>query len=373
MNLKRRLFKIAHTIFTIGSGISVSTKAKGKMKNEDIITRILSGNADPADRRAFMAWLDECEENRAEFQRLKNIWDATHPAFNPAQIDTRRAENRFFEKIGKEQRSDRIASFTNFMYRAAAILFIPLLIATLYLYRQTTPSTSAGRSIAMQTISVPYGITSSVELPDGSTVWLNSGTSFKYPVQFDSNTRQVELIEGEAFFEVQADPQHPFIVNTNHISVTATGTRFNVNAYPDENSVYVSLDKGRVNITDHTTQKLIAMSPGEILNYNKADNSYSLRSGNVYNTYAWIDGITIFRDVTLKEVFNKLAQKYNVKFIIQDPEINSYPYHATFENESLSEILDVLKEGNAISSKDISKQHCEVKGKKVYQVSKTGR
>ena len=343
------------------------------MKNEDIITRILSGNADPADRRAFMAWLDECEENRAEFQRLKNIWDATHPAFNPAQIDTRRAENRFFEKIGKEQRSNRIASFTNFMYRAAAILFIPLLIATLYLYRQTTPSTSAGRSIAMQTISVTYGITSSVELPDGSTVWLNSGTSFKYPVQFDSNTRQVELIEGEAFFEVQADPQHPFIVNTNHISVTATGTRFNVNAYPDENSVYVSLDKGRVNITDHTTQKLIAMSPGEILNYNKADNSYSLRSGNVYNTYAWIDGITIFRDVTLKEVFNKLAQKYNVKFIIQDPEINSYPYHATFENESLSEILDVLEEGNAISCKDISKQHSEVKGKKVYHVSKTGR
>ena len=343
------------------------------MKNEDIITRILSGNADPADVKAFTAWLNECEENKTEFRRLKNIWDATHPAFNPAQIDTRKAESRFFEKIGKEQRSSRIAAFTNFMYRAAAILFIPLLIATLYLYNQNAHRSSAGRPTAMQTISVPYGITSSVELPDGSTVWLNSGTSFKYPVQFDSNIRQVELIQGEAFFEVNADPQHPFIVNTNHISVTATGTRFNVNAYPNESSLYVSLDKGRVNITDHITQKLIAMSPGEILNYNKADNSYSLRPGNVYNNYAWIDGITIFRDVTLKEVFNKLEQKYNVKFMIQDPEINSYPYHATFENESLSEILDLLEEGNAISCKDISKQHNEVKGKKVYQVSKTGR
>lgn len=342
-----------------------------KMKNEDVITRILSGNADSTDIKDFKEWLNESEENKAEFQRLKNIWDTAYPVFSPEHIDSDKAEKMFFEKINRRQKKNRTILFTSFMYKAAAILFIPLLISTVYLYTQINKDSIKDMpQTAYQTISIPFGMTSSVELADGSTVWLNAGTTMKYPVQFDKNFREVELIQGEAFFEVNANPKYPFIVKTNYINVTATGTRFNVNAYPNEENISVSLDKGKVNISKGNSDKEVELTPGEILSYNKTDNSFYVEHGNVYNHYAWIDGLTIFRNANLKEVFCKLEQKYNVHFIVKDKEINNYPYHATFENESLSEIIDIIEEGNSIECKDISKQYKKVKGKKVYIVSK---
>lgn len=341
------------------------------MVNEDFIIRILSGNTNKADIYELNKWLNESEENKAEFNRLKNIWDATHPTFSSQNIDTKKAQELFFKTINKKQRKNKVAMFVTFMYKAAAVLFIPLLISTIYLYAKINfDNTKHETDTAYQTISIPFGMTSSVKLSDGSTVWLNAGTTIKYPIVFDKKVREIELIKGEAFFEVNANPQYPFIVKTNFINVTATGTRFNVNAYQNEDNIAVSLDHGKVSISNGFPNKKIEMTPGEILSYNKNSNSYTIEHGNVYNNYAWIDGVTIFRDVNLKEVFSKLEQKYNVHFIIKDTEINDYPYHATFENESLSEILNILEEGNSIECKDISKKDSNIKGKKVYLIYK---
>lgn len=340
------------------------------MKNEDIITRILSGNASSTDRKIFTEWLNENERNKAEFQKIKNIWDTTHPAFEPNHINTHKAEEQFFNRIGRKQQKNKRTLFVSFFNKAAAILFLPLLLAAVCLYIQNNKNEQvSGIRSAYQTVTIPFGMTSSVELTDGSIVWLNAGTIFKYPIQFQDNVRKVELIQGEAFFEVNADVKHPFIVQASNINVTATGTRFNVNAYPESNDIYVSLDKGKVSISNTQKTDQIIMTPGDILNYNKTSHTYSVKQGNVYNNYAWINGITIFRDANLKEVFTKLEQKYNVKFIVKDHEINNYPYHATFENESLNEILNILEEGNSIKCEDISKRRHGTKGKKTYQVS----
>lgn len=339
------------------------------MEKENIIIRILSGNANSTDREIFERWLNENEKNKVEFQKIKNIWDTTHPVFDPDHINIHKAEEQFFNRIGKKQKKNKRTLFVSLFNKAAAILFIPLLIVSIYLYIQDNKNKQITKiKSAYQTITIPFGMTSSIELTDGSIVWLNAGTIFKYPVQFKDNVREVELIQGEAFFEVNADTKHPFIVQASNINVTATGTRFNVNAYQNDN-IYVSLDKGKVSISNTQGTDEIVMVPGEILSYNKINHTHSVKQGNVYNNYAWINGTTIFRDATLKEVFTRLEQKYNVKFIVKDHEINNYPYHATFENESLSEILNVLEEGNSIKCEDISKQHHEIKGKKIYEVS----
>lgn len=341
------------------------------MKNEDVITRVFSGNANSEDLKELNEWLNESEENRIEFNRLKNIWDTTYPAFSPENIDVEKAQKLFFDEICKRHKKKRYTWFISFMYKAAVILFIPMLILTIYLYTKiNTNNIELNNKSAYQTISIPFGMISSVELPDGSKVWLNAGTTIRYPVVFDKKIREIELIKGEAFFEVNSNPEYPFVVKNSFINITATGTRFNVNAYQNEDNVSVSLDKGKVSISNGFTDKKIEMIPGEILKYNKKNNSFTVKNEDIYNSYAWIDGVTIFRDAKLKEVFCRLEQKYNVTFLIKDTVINDYPYHATFENESLSEILDVLEEGNSIKCKDISRLNGNVKGKKVYQVSK---
>ena len=81
--------------------------------------------------------------------------------------------------------------------------------------------------IAYNEVTAPYGMVSSLTLPDSSKVWLNAGSTLKYPTAFTSNVREVEM-SGEAYFEVHADKEHPFIVNTGDLKVTATGTAFNI-------------------------------------------------------------------------------------------------------------------------------------------------
>ena len=96
------------------------------------------------------------------------------------------------------------------------------------------------------------------------------------------------------------------------------------------------------------------MSPGETICMDKKSNTYFIDDKTcIYNRYAWIDGVTIFRNTKLEEVFKRLSKIYNVDFIINDDEIKSYPYHATFKNESLDEILNIIEMGNSIVCKEI--------------------
>ena len=339
------------------------------MKDEDVINKILLGNTG-SDPKACNEWSNRNGEDEADIRKMKNIWDVANPAFRPECIDSEKAERLFFSRISKRCKKRRIASFTSLIYRAAAVLFIPLLVSTIYLYIQVDKDEfGTVAKTAYQTITVPFWITSSVELTDGSIVRLNAGTTVRYPVRFDKKVREIELKQGEAFFEVNANPEYPFIVKAGDVNIVATGTRFNVNAYKNEANVCVSLDKGRISISGMNSSCSVEMAPGEVFSYSKVDSTYSITQGNVYNNYAWIDGLTVFRDVKLKDVFNKLEQKYNVHFVIVDEEIKDYPYHATFENESLSEILDILEEGNNIKCENIVKPNNEVKGKKEYRVS----
>lgn len=325
------------------------------MDYENLIIKILSGKANNTDIRSFNDWLNQSKKNEEEFYKLKNLWDLTHPTFDPQSIDINKASKSFFNNIKKRERENKTRKLITFIYRVAAILFIPLVLSTIYLYTKVQQRNNYSEIIqAYQTINIPYGMISSLELPDGSKVWLNAGSSFKYPIQFDEKIRKVELIKGEAFFEVNSDIEHPFIVNTENINVIATGTRFNVSSYPEDENIYVSLDKGKVEISGTQYKNILHMSPGETICMDKKSNTYFIDDKTcIYNRYAWIDGITIFRNTKLEEVFKRLSKIYNVDFIINDDEINSYPYHATFKNESLDEILNIIEMGNSIVCKEI--------------------
>ena len=242
-------------------------------------------------------------------------------------------------------------SFLYYWQQIAAILLLPLLIVSAYLYLK--PASQIAETY--QELFTPYGTWSVVNLPDGSKVWLNAGSSLKYPTQFNDKQRVVSM-QGEAYFEVESDKEHPFIVKTKELTVEATGTAFNVNAYTSDNVTAVTLVKGKVAVT-LDKKKTISLSPGEKIDYNLATALYNVNKTNTYKWCSWKDGVLIFRDDPLEYVFKRLGQTYNVEFILKDAELGKYSYKATFEGESLNEILRLLEMSAPIRCKEVSNRN----------------
>jgi Fe2+-dicitrate sensor, membrane component len=156
-----------------------------------------------------------------------------NPAFNPEEIDDQKALNSVLNKINKLHWTQH--PVVVYWQRSAAILLLPLLLSLIYLLVSKEPE-----NITQQEVFAPYGTFVEVNLPDNSKVWLNAGSSLKYPTRFTKGSRKVTL-QGEAFFEVESDPENPFTVHTARVDVRATGTAFNVEAYPKDSMTSVTM------------------------------------------------------------------------------------------------------------------------------------
>jgi transmembrane sensor len=236
--------------------------------------------------------------------------------------------------------------FLTYFAKAAAILILPLLAYSAYLTFKTPDKSQVGSAeVVWQTIKTAAGMRTDFILPDGSHVWLNSGSILEYPVAFAHDIRQVKLT-GEAFFDVNKDRLHPFIVNAGKLNIEVKGTRFNVCNYPNESNSELTLESGSVrlfsgNYEDKKTLALI--KPGERASFDNNQDKFSVSKVDVEKQTSWKEGLLIFRDDKMDEVVLKLNRKFNVEIILQDPELKDYIYTATFEDESLTQILGLLK------------------------------
>ena len=247
------------------------------------------------------------------------------------------------ESIGKHFRLNR---FFGVFARVAAVIILPLFVYSVYLTSRTLKNTQIGTSQAvLQTIKTPVGMQTDFLLPDGSHVWLNSGSVFKYPASFAKDTRQVELI-GEAFFDVVKDASHPFLVKAGKMNVEVKGTRFNIINYPEDPLTELILESGSVRLFsgDYNNQKTIAfIKPGELAILDNAQNKLSVSQVDVEKYTAWKEGMLIFREDQMDEVARKLNRWFNVEIVLQSSELKDYVYTATYRDETLPQILELLK------------------------------
>lgn len=236
---------------------------------------------------------------------------------------------------------------SNRLMRYAAFLTIPLLMSSLilgYLYWGTESEERYAEITASMGTVVRY------ELPDHSVVWLNSGSTLRYPAVFKKDNREVEL-KGEAYFEVEADSERPFYVNTpNGLSVYVYGTKFNVAAYEDDNYIETVLEEGKVNVII-PNRETIALAPGEQLLYDKQTRESIKNSVDVYGKTAWKDGKLIFRNASLDDIFKRLERHFNVDIQFNNKHGKEYKYRATFRTETLSQIMDYLAKSAALKWK----------------------
>lgn len=189
-------------------------------------------------------------------------------------------------------------------------------------------------STDVQTVTVPAGQRASLILADGTTVWLNSNSTLKYPANgFHSKNRKVTL-EGEGYFEVAHDEKHPFIVETEKYDIRVLGTTFNVSAYPNSDMFETSLIEGKVTVYQPDTQHEVTLKPHE---------KVEAKNGKLYketfssdNDFLWRMGIYSFKDEPLETVFKKLEQYYEVKIINKNEEIASRPCTGKFRRKKES-------------------------------------
>ena len=236
----------------------------------------------------------------------------------------------------------------------AAILLLPLLGLSAYLYYQT--NTLKSKSVGLLETTTAYGVRTKITLSDGSEVWLNSGSTLSYPERFTEDKRQVTL-SGEAFFKVKSDKDHRFDVQTSDgITVSAYGTEFNVQAYAEEPDIKATLAEGHIQIGQINQPASQELIPGEQAVYSRHTQQMQVRKANLLVETAWKDGKLVFRRTPMEEIAKQLSRHFNVNIQLQGKEIFDYTYSATFTTETLAEILSLLEKTAPIRCEIIEPQ-----------------
>lgn len=301
-----------------------------------------------SEKTEFEKQLSQSSELRKETNDLRRILQMSADLQLQRQINVEKNWNELSRKI---KYNNLYARSIQYMRKVAAILIIPLIALAGALFFQLNNINNEEPEI-IEIHSAP-GTISKLNLPDGSDVWLNAGSIIKYPRYFKGGIRQVTL-EGEAYFKVSSDKSNRFdVVLSDDLIVSAYGTEFNINAYTDTPIIETTLVNGKVAVYKQNSSETEVLQPTQQAVYNKISGSFETKTANLSVSTGWKDGKMVFRRASMTEITGRLARKFNVDVILEGDELYDYQYSATFTDETLSEILDLLEQSAPITCKII--------------------
>ncbi|WP_186756442.1 FecR family protein [Echinicola salinicaeni] len=266
----------------------------------------------------------------------------------PSKLPSADAEEEIFANLLREyeesdikikKAGDRNDWFRNKQFvKIAAVLAMGFLLMFLY-YSVGYDTSSENASIKTKWLikSINNGEKISFKLPDQTIVWLNSGSSLRYPESFDSTARLVEL-KGEGFFEVAENAEQPFQVLTDGLLTTALGTSFNING-EIPGKVKIALLTGKVSIQSQNDSLSYLLKPGWALDYEKDSKKTEIMTFDLETEIGWKSGKLIFNNNSFKEVIVKLKKWYGVDFEIVRGPAEDWQLNGKFENQTLENVL----------------------------------
>lgn len=232
----------------------------------------------------------------------------------------------------RAQRSNKEHSLRKHINRVAAVLLLLFIGGATFQLVQLRHQPA----VEMRNVCAERGRQMQVMLQDGTMIYLNSGSHILFPSRFTEANRTISLV-GEAYFEVAKDPDHPFIVELNGVSIEVLGTSFNVYAFPDE-PLRVSLDEGAVLF--HSANQDVRMPPGETLSYNPQNEQITLtRKTDTNLASAWKAHRIEVTDMPMRELTNMLSRRYDVHFAISDEECYENTYSLSMSDTDLRSII----------------------------------
>lgn len=225
--------------------------------------------------------------------------------------------------------------------------------------------TNSKNSATLNHLIIPYGKTSEILLPDGTKVFLNSGSRLDYPDQFSGNTRKVMLV-GEAYFEVKHDAKHPFLVQVNDLNIKDLGTRFNVSAYSADGSVETVLAEGKLSIKQNNSglfDRATELEPGQMASFDRQSSQITVKNVDVRDYILWTQGMMKFESVDMSRIVKKLERFYNIHFQFDDPMLGTLKISGKLElNEDRTEVLERIAHTASVN--------IEQKGENIYTIAK---
>lgn len=314
-----------------------------------ILIDYIKGVLDKKQSEQVMNWIESSKDNSIYFANLKARWILENfPNINLVDKET---DFRIVQIFNNKR--TKISLVINFVSKVAAILFIPLVVFTIYSNIKSDNRVEVSQTSLLNDNSanesdivyyVDKGVKGKVTLPDGSVVWLNSNSKLKYTNSFNTKERDIEL-SGEAFFDVVSDSLKPMNIKTSKgIIVKVLGTSFNVSSYENDKDFRFTLFTGNAFLIKENTNQIINVKPSNeviisddsILNNKKKDDQ-------MIKTVAWRDGQLIFEKTSMDEVIKKLERWYGVSFQILDKSILEFKFTASFDYEPIAQVMELLE------------------------------
>ena len=311
-----------------------------------LIIKFFNEECTPEEVQTLITWRQTSPKNEAIFLELAHTWNHDHSEKDREVIPSKAKvwsliqsridlDNEIFPSYSKH------TLFQVAIIAASVALFVGLFVSFLLFFQFPSTKTYAY-------VETPSGQKSHIVLPDGTKVWLNSGSKIIYGSDYNKRQRVVKLI-GEAFFDVVHNPQHPFIVKTDFVNVEDLGTAFDVHAYPNDSTLEVSLVTGSVSIKSAIDQTQIALlQPNQKVIINKANLLCALSNCNAVDESIWINNKLRFDGVSPEEMFKQLNRWYGVDITFANAPVRTR-YWLTLKSESLTETLQLINKISPIN------------------------
>lgn len=309
----------------------------------DLIAKSFSGQLTEEEQIILNKWKTADRSNLAEYEDYAEIWNHSNQLVLSARIDLSESLDRTRKMAGIDGK--QIGWFKIFA-QIAAVLVLALLFSSLYTVFLVPKPAQNAEAIVYQQVKATYGTQSRVDLADGTIVYLNSGSTLRFPTSFNGQkNRNVELT-GEGHFTVTKNSVQPFVVDIHKIQIEVLGTTFNVDAYPGNSVFTIALVEGSIRLeqkTDNSETELMNMKPNQVATYNLSENKLSLKTEDDLTKYtAWTQGKIIFSNDPVSTVLQKLGNWYNVDIEVADRKLRKYRFTGTFIDEPLEQVLNIL-------------------------------
>lgn len=287
-------------------------------------------------QKKVQQWLADEDHVDEKNEALRELWK---------QAGEQRIPDGMQQSIRRMQQNLGIQSETShrnyqlLVWRAAAIFLLAVSSVSIYLMlEKDRPEKDLVECF------IPTAEIRELTLPDGTHVMLSSKSTLLYPDQFTGETRSVYLI-GEANFKVKPDKKHPFIVKANDYQITALGTEFNVNAYPESNELIATLLEGRVKVEFNNLMSNVILNPNEQLIYNKQTKQHNLRLPEISDVTAWQRGELVFSNMHLEDIFTNLERKFPYAFVYSLHSMKKNTYSFRFRNQAtMEEVMEIISQ-----------------------------
>ena len=305
--------------------------------DELLLLRYLLEETNPTETVAVEAWVNKSPENNEMLSRIARLYHAQQTQRRVVARDAHQAFDRLHLRLRRKARIHVLKRIA-----VAASLLIGLFgISSLLWQRQPAPT--------WITVYAKNNLRNAFDLPDGTTVHLNSSSSLSYPAEFIGAQRPVKLV-GEAYFKVAHNAQQPFVVRTagDRLAVKVLGTEFTVSAYANDETIQTTLISGSIELEIPESNLKKVLKPNQKATFTLHNNELSVMPTDVSQATDWMYNKLVFRETSMGDVLKRLARFYEVQFEIKDDIIYGYTFTGAFENKQLHQVLEYMKVSSKI-------------------------